>query len=1088
MKRFAAHLLAGLCIILSAASCTDDLIFDYPDLSGESTVTFSIKYHDYTPALDETRAAGNAIKSIETLWVVIYKEDGAYYDKLKISDFTVKDIRDNVRPDGSTAAEAKTGHVEFTVQIPNGRYKMYAVANCDLTNADVSTEDGLRSIQLTWDNSNIANNREMFGFFAPKNDATSATGFNAPVITISRTTAELHAWVRRAASKLTIAFDTKGLKDNTYIYIKSIAIKDIPKNCWLGKDNTPNSTDALHTTGETFYFAGAKASHTDAKANYTDWRLLTNGTQIWGYQSEKTAYTDGDRLAHEHSETAPALYFYENMQGEGEVGTVTDKRQDVSGNNNQVSYPDGIDPTNEAWKDAMPNGTYIEVEGYYICEDVKRLGRGPIKYRFMLGKDIIKDYNAERNYHYKLTLMFNGYANDIDWHIEYDEEETPGFFTPDTTYVSYLYNQPANVPIRATPKIGYKLEKIEAVIVDNEWRPYDDGNGVASYNTLAWSMQKNGTEYYSGGQAKANTLDAECAPNCEFGFLSLRNDTRVNIEMGGTATGLTNATFLTNLITNFRNDYYKVYSSNPYCTNGKRVYTGFPQTETGADGILGGTTSLGQYTMYLSENGGYKNYAMEVPLFTRAKSLDSWAVYSGVNAFYQNHRYARIKFTAYYVNENNASDTYNETSYTHVLQARRVENPAGIYRKYNSTSSFQVNLKYSVLDANGNVASFNPIVSHGPWSATIESDPSGIVKLTTSNGQTATKVGEKITGLTGTQIDFTYTPNKTLTSSQTAGAVISVRYHNHSCVHKIVVRQGYAPITLVSGGPKWLSYNVYGRNALTASPLSVGSLFCHNANLNYAVAESNNTRTRFGVGQAPYNYDNYQIIDAANAITSSNSTEWPDFSQAVDVYTPSSLFRYFTIGGTNYRLPTLAEVNAVLNNMDFHFGIVYGDGAVETLSDANAYKFTDYTNAGTASQYGVRGTVIYNSTNGNNIFLPYGATGHARRKGFDNSGTSGSSFSQVRAYGILRYGSMDVRLGGNDGWYHAKNNYRPMAYDLPTQFGALYWLYNGSYDDTTDKIALDMNYGNFMTGTLPASDAIGGTYGSDAFPIRPVVR
>ncbi len=41
----------------------------------------------------------------------------------------------------------------------------------------------------------------------------------------------------------------------------------------------------------------------------------------------------------------------------------------------------------------------------------------------MLGKNADDDYNAERNFHYKLTLRFRGHANDVDWHIEYDEDK-----------------------------------------------------------------------------------------------------------------------------------------------------------------------------------------------------------------------------------------------------------------------------------------------------------------------------------------------------------------------------------------------------------------------------------------------------------------------------------------------------------------------------------------------------------------------------------------------------------------------------------------------------------------------------------------
>ena len=116
------------------------------------------------------------------------------------------------------------------------------------------------------------------------------------------------------------------------------------------------------------------------------------------------------KLADVHTEITNALYFYENMQGKGKEGTPSDKRQVVANtlNKTEPTYPNGGQENNEAWKDAKPYGTYIEVDAFYVSINDKKVGRGPIKYRFMLGKDVITDYNAERNHHYKLTLKFKG--------------------------------------------------------------------------------------------------------------------------------------------------------------------------------------------------------------------------------------------------------------------------------------------------------------------------------------------------------------------------------------------------------------------------------------------------------------------------------------------------------------------------------------------------------------------------------------------------------------------------------------------------------------------------------------------------------
>lgn len=76
------------------------------------------------------------------------------------------------------------------------------------------------------------------------------------------------------------------------------------------------------------------------------------------------------------------------MQGKGKEGTPSDKRQVVANtlNKTEPTYPNGGQENNEAWKDAKPYGTYIEVDAFYVSINDKKVGRGPIKYRFMLGK------------------------------------------------------------------------------------------------------------------------------------------------------------------------------------------------------------------------------------------------------------------------------------------------------------------------------------------------------------------------------------------------------------------------------------------------------------------------------------------------------------------------------------------------------------------------------------------------------------------------------------------------------------------------------------------------------------------------------
>ena len=87
----------------------------------------------------------------------------------------------------------------------------------------------------------------------------------------------------------------------------------------------------------------------------------------------------------------------------------------------------------------------------------------------MLGKNVTTDYNAERNHHYKLTLKFKNFANDADWHIDYEEPE-PSIQVPEPYYISYLYNHKMMLPVKVNTG-GRALVSLEAIIDTNSCTP-----------------------------------------------------------------------------------------------------------------------------------------------------------------------------------------------------------------------------------------------------------------------------------------------------------------------------------------------------------------------------------------------------------------------------------------------------------------------------------------------------------------------------------------------------------------------------------------------------------------------------------------
>lgn len=1108
------HIAAIVCAALALSSCEDR--FEYPGYEdipeGTSTVNLSFSFPDYTPALD-SRASGTALRNIRTLWLAIYQDggdfDGKLLDKIEVTNFTPNATEPRPGTD-----ESATGHAQFSLTYPNGRYRIYAIVNHDLSGADIDSEDKLFHLPLTWHDdatNGINHNDQMFGWF--RSDENKPDFHGAPTSVVIRPgTGTLHAWVRRAASKITVAFNTNRLNENVFIYLKSVSIVDIPKQCYLHSDNNLGEDDyrlekAFADAGasSTIYFQGASASD-NGKNDHRKWPMIAAGDLVFGLHADEAGHKHNavidipdeqkDNLNYyqakvierineltklEHSETTRALYFYENMQAPGTKGTPSDKRQivgaamDTPQTGIVPSYPNGnfngshnADGTLKddaydklGWKDARPWGTYIEVRGYYE----NATGKGDIVYRFMLGKDEITNYEAERNHHYKLTLVFNGDANDVDFHIDYEEEAKPGLLTPTETYVPYLYNQESFTTVRATPKKGYDLFSLRAVIVDNEWRPHQAVKNT-DYWGDAWDAQITHRTFDANRSYAVDRnvypKDApEAAENCEFGFLSLWKVAAVTRDAGN------NTATKTVLVDNLRKFYYR-HNAPGYgsVSLGARSYTKVPtmngQTVDTPDASNGG------YSISRSENpiNGEIDYVATIPLFTRAKTLDPWAVYSGANPFYEHHRYARIKFIATYTKKDptvSGPEEYEDESYTDVLQARRLDNPRGIYRSAKRLDAFHVNLKYKKLGTTAGEI-FESVVSKGPWTAEIESDPSGIVEIS-ANGQMATGAGGKITGRTNTQIDFTYRPRKTAEGTS-YGAVIKVTYHNNTCVHKILVKQGYAAHTIGAGKTKFSAFNVYDSGNLVKNPLSRGSLFRAYSNLTFPIAEENDNVAGLRYGQIPSSSSTFIVHGKGNLTWASIST-WNNPGNNDPFYTQTTAFRLKNEaeGGAtgSYRLPTYeqclelglvrdGEAEDADNDINFAFGITYGDGATFTQSTSDAYSFTDYHNTGADSDKGSRGLIIYSKSRGDNIFLPFGATGHGRRR------------NKYSSNGLLRYGDLDAAMSGNT------NIFRPMAWNLFEQYGAVYWTsdigHSGSHtnsDGINDyHIAFDINYGNYM--------------------------
>ena len=849
MKKIIYAFLLTVVSAIGLSSCSDERLWIDDDIigEGEATISAEVLFKNFTSALDgnASRTAGNVLDGIENLYLFVYSADGQellYNTSFAGDDLDVSKTNTTLPSDGqyepAGSAVTPTERATFNCNLPFGRYQIYAVANVRGENVEklsadkVGTVDDLKAVSFNWNEGDIPANDQMFGFFTTNELSQSpASTFDAPTITVNNSNIKLNAWMRRLGSKVTVAFDGTNLKESVYIYIQSVTLHDIPASCTIGKSNTPDALDQLIHDGESI-------TYNEVEENQTRPGLVISKNRKAG----STGHTHEDKNS---------LFFYENDQGDKSMDPNKDwynkiQPADKVGTSINEPLPDDDHASGiNDYKDRVPNGTYIEVKAYYKSDNKEKPSEGDIIYRFMLGKDITYNYDAERNYHFKLTLKFNNWANDPDWHIVYDEP-TPSVYTPNIYYISYLYNQQMSFPVRVVTGDGESVKKytLHSEIIANNWGPSEDDPenendygdvpdqwspaysqaSVNNRNGFAWNKPAFDGDIPNAYNAEEVTINngRKIKAGANFvGFLTLRQNENTVVGNGLAYADAETPAFLK-----------AVYNGEPYTTASgvsntvittPRWWAEYKLNEEGRHDVCGNAGD-GQYDVTYHTDG---SVTANVPMYTRAKEIVPATDFTGNNPYDAYMRLAFVKFTlkdeegkeVEFKNIDDLDGPMIKERIVPIYQVRRINNPKAIWRKSGSVEPFHVEL---MQRANESTNTFVTFKSRGPWRAYILQDPKGIVKLT-AGSQSVTGVMDldsydqpkgtnMITGDGGTAIDFTYTP-----SGADGCAIIRVDYHDYTCHHLIFVRSGYDyGVTL--GKAKWSCYNVYATTAQNGSP------------------------------------------------------------------------------------------------------------------------------------------------------------------------------------------------------------------------------------------------------------------------------
>lgn len=906
-------------ISLLSVSCVDDFPYrleDFPE--GDGMLSASVTFTPITVSnLGDTRTSGTAIQNIESLCVLVYDKEKDLLKKYSQSELmnyksvTYND-KDACKVEDDNTDEKTTAHATFSIpDLPYGQYYIFAVANMgDLSDpkyADaIQTVNGLQHIQLTWDPEHIENNNQMFGYFTPDNDMESG-GFiyDKPLsFTGKASDSKIHAWLKRAASKVTVAFDPSGLNQGVTIYVRSVTVRDIPKTCLLGAENTPTSTEMLYNHLDR-YDNPDYTKPTDVVANsrleYDSKGVITTGEETGSNETDGLRLDNSIRNAvpeNAHAVDAASLFFYENNQnawleqqpdfigGDGKKNDRYNKQPQRTGKD-EVGTTIHDPNDDKDFKDRVPLGTYVEVEAYYISSNPANPGKGTIKYRFMLGKDTSFDYDAQRNYHYKLTLGFKGWANDPDWHIDY-VVTTPAIEVQPVFRVSYLYLQKSELPI----KIVGNVKWFTATITENNWAPYDpytpedpnDPNKTSSqiitlegkqYQVPKQTVPSDPEKYQFEWNEDAFKNPAYLNPAVgnpyhnsylpvgqqrpEFGFLALRLPSRettvISRSFGETANHELIDYWKDHMegVRRFNKDDFELP---PGTTNGiTRDHSWGNLNKQEGEGSKFVLNDDDKYRVdpVLNDNGVAipNQRILQLPVFTRTKTLINTSGFSGNNPYDAFERKATLHLVAEFDEKDPEGNNIRINTDVEIYQVKRITNPKGVWRADDRSDAFNVTLLEAI---NSNAESnFRAFTSQGEWTAFIDEDTNKDAGFSISpNGQTNGYIENGVIhGNTGSEIHFAINFNQKVDANETKCAVVKVLYHGNQCMHKIFVRKGYnAPVRMgskeytTSKGAKvrgrlWSSFSLYqatktggteGVNetydaVLTKNPLMLGSMF-----------------------------------------------------------------------------------------------------------------------------------------------------------------------------------------------------------------------------------------------------------------------
>ena len=444
-----------LCLMSVAGSCVCEELGAWDKAQECSSVAIRVKLPEQTVVNPMTRAEAKDFEQLANMNIII-SDKGIIrkrlyldFDNMKWGDGT--DLAYGTESAGVTVTyeDDENGYRVFHLTFADTYWddglslnscQFHAVANFG---RQIGSEDdrdfvtGLRALEVHAGETDINGNKHctvptpnvMYG------DIVSEE--TKPIIDTkpSEVTRIVTIELQRTAAMITLAMDGTDLDANIVIALDSVTLHNVPNTCQLGPGNKATRSQ-ISPIGD--FRGGMMISNGYTLVGKKRQESVSGYEEQQGYKTVIGNHYERDAQGHMSnvsSELVRPLFLFENMQG---TGAPVDNLG--VGNPQTMKRPEGVEASKGAIANYNNNGvcSYIEVNATYTQYDETNLttikSRGPVSWRFFLGRDSERDLNVERNTNYQLTLQLSGSGigeSDYSWRVDENLKSTPVVGTPD---------------------------------------------------------------------------------------------------------------------------------------------------------------------------------------------------------------------------------------------------------------------------------------------------------------------------------------------------------------------------------------------------------------------------------------------------------------------------------------------------------------------------------------------------------------------------------------------------------------------------------------------------------------------------------